>query len=58
MLDRAELNRALSKAIAYKNVGKHIQAALWAVKLVELIGTTGILDLDYVRTLHLSETNT
>lgn len=43
-LDRSEINRALSKAIAYKQCGKEAEAAEWAVKLIELLELAQILD--------------
>ena len=43
-MDRVEINRALSKAIAYKNCGKDEQAAAWAAKLVQLLECADILD--------------
>ena len=42
-LDRSEINRALAKAIAYKNCGKDDQANEWARKLVELLECAEIL---------------
>ena len=37
LMDRTEINRALAKAIAYKNCGKQELAEQWARKLVELL---------------------
>lgn len=42
-MDRNEINRALAKAIAYKQCGKNDQAAEWARKLVELLECAEIL---------------
>ena len=42
-MDRAELNRALAKAIAYKNCGKAAEAEEWGRKLVELLELAHIL---------------
>lgn len=42
-IDRHEVNRALAKAIAYKQCGKQEQAAEWACKLVELLECAEIL---------------
>ena len=42
-IDRAELARALAKAIAYKSCGKDVYAAEWARKLVRLLGLADIL---------------
>jgi hypothetical protein len=42
-MDRAELNRALAKAIAYKNCGKQVEAEEWARKLVVLLECADIL---------------
>ena len=43
MIDRSEINRALAKAIAYKQCGKDQQAEIWARKLVELLECANIL---------------
>ena len=43
MIDRSEVNRALAKAIAYKQCGKDQDAAAWARKLVELLELSEIL---------------
>ncbi len=45
---RIEINRALAKAIAYKNCGKDQQAAAWAAKLVRLLECHDILSNDGV----------
>jgi hypothetical protein len=42
-MDRQEANRALAKAIAFKNCGKDKEAAQWARKLVELLECAEIL---------------
>lgn len=42
-IDRSEINRAVAKAIAYKNVGKDQEAAEWAVRLVHLLACADIL---------------
>lgn len=42
-LDRAEINRALAKAIAYKQCGKQPEADDWARKLVALLQCADIL---------------
>jgi hypothetical protein len=42
-INRSEVNRALAKAIAYKQCGKDVDAALWAVKLVELLECAEII---------------
>jgi len=41
--DRSEVSRALAKAIAFKNCGKDVEAAKWAVKLVQLLQCAEIL---------------
>lgn len=43
MIDRSEVNRALAKAIAYKQCGKDADAAAWAVRLVKLLDAAEIL---------------
>lgn len=50
MIDRSEVNRALAKAIAYKQCGRDMQAAQWAAKLVDLLQCADILT-DDARTL-------
>ena len=42
-MDRSEINRALSKAIAYKNCGKDKEAQEWAKKLIYLLECAEIL---------------
>ena len=42
-MDRTEINRALAKAIAYKQCGKHTDAEQWAIKLIQLLECSGIL---------------
>jgi hypothetical protein len=42
-MDRQAANRALAKAIAFKNCGKDKEAAEWARKLVELLECAEIL---------------
>jgi hypothetical protein len=42
-IDRSEVNRALSKAIAYQNVGKTEEAEQWARELVRLLQLADIL---------------
>jgi hypothetical protein len=44
MIDRSEVNRALAKAIAFKQCGKHAQAEAWAAELVRLLECAAILD--------------
>ena len=43
MIDRAEVARALAKALAYKAVNKQAQAEAWARTLVRLLECAGIL---------------
>lgn len=43
MIDRAEVSRALAKAIAYKNCGKDKEASEWARELVLLLECADIL---------------
>jgi len=43
MIDRSEVNRALAKAIAYKQCGKDREAAEWAARLVRLLECADIL---------------
>lgn len=42
-MDRSAINRALAKAIAYKQVGKDEEAAQWARELVKLLELQEIL---------------
>lgn len=42
-LDRSEINRALSKAIAYKQYGKEDEAKEWGRKLIKLLELAEIL---------------
>lgn len=50
-IDRSEVNRALAKALAYKQCGQDAKANAWAVRLVELLQCHNILD-DGVRALY------
>lgn len=43
MVDRAEVNRALAKALAFKGCGKDAEAAVWARRLVVLLECADIL---------------
>lgn len=43
-LDRTEINRALAKAIAYKQCGKQFEAELWASRLVAMLECADILN--------------
>ncbi len=43
MIDRSEVSRALAKAIAFKNCGKHRKASAWAAELVRLLECSDIL---------------
>lgn len=43
MIDRSEVNRALAKAIAYKQCHKEKEAEAWARKLIELLELAEIL---------------
>lgn len=42
-MDRHEINRALAKAIAYKQCGKNDEAAEWARTLIEHLELAEIL---------------
>ncbi|GLY55318.1 hypothetical protein [Lentzea sp. NBRC 102530] len=42
-MDRSEINRALAKAMAYKQCGKDAEANEWARTLVELLECSDIL---------------
>jgi hypothetical protein len=44
MIDRSAVSQALAKAIAFKNVGKDEDAALWARRLIELLELAEILN--------------
>lgn len=43
-MDRTEINRALAKAMAYKNCGKQDLAEEWARRLIELLECAEILN--------------
>ena len=43
MIDRSEVSRALAKAIAYKQCGKHRSAEEWAIRLVKVLECSNIL---------------
>lgn len=42
-LDRSEISRALAKALAFKQCGKHYRASQWAARLVQLLDAADIL---------------
>jgi hypothetical protein len=42
-MDRSEINRALAKAMAYKQCGKDSDAEAWARRLIELLELSNIL---------------
>lgn len=42
-MDRSAINRALAKALAYKQCGKDADAAKWAARLVQLLECEDIL---------------
>lgn len=42
-MNRTEINRALAKAIAYKNCGKDNDAAAWGRELIRLLELSDIL---------------
>jgi hypothetical protein len=44
MINRSEINRALAKAIAYKQCHRDAQAEAWAAELVRLLECAAILD--------------
>lgn len=43
-MDRSEINKALAKAIAYKNCGKDYEAQAWARRLIKLLECAEILN--------------
>lgn len=45
-MDRSAINRALAKAIAYKQCGKDYLAECYAAEVVALLGVAGILKPD------------
>lgn len=42
-IDRSEVSRSLAKAIAFKQCGKHDEAAQWARQLVQQLECAEIL---------------
>ena len=47
-IDRSEVNRALAKAIAFKQCGKDHEAAQWAARLLILLDQADILRTDAI----------
>lgn len=43
-LNRVALNRALAKAIAYRDCGKDLEAAQWSAKLLRLLHSASLLN--------------
>ncbi len=54
-MNRTEINRALAKAIAYKQCGKDRKAEQWAAVLVDLLGVAGILTPQAFASTHTVE---
>ncbi len=52
MIDRTEVNRALAKALAYKQCGKDELARAWAAILIQQLEMADILGLGYQRDAH------
>ena len=42
-MDRVEINRALAKAMAYKQCGKETEANEWAIQLLKLLECADII---------------
>ena len=42
-MDRSAINRALAKAMAYKQCGKEAEAAQWAKELLRQLGLAHLL---------------
>ena len=42
-MDRSKINRALAKAIAYKQCGKDVDAKIWAIRLIAALELADIL---------------
>lgn len=42
-IDRSAVSRALAKAMAFKGVGKHAEAARWGAELIRLLELGEIL---------------
>lgn len=45
-MDRSAINRALAKAMAYKQCGNDVNAAEWARELVRLLELSEILNTE------------
>jgi hypothetical protein len=45
MIDRAIINQALAKTLAYQAAGKPELASQWAHRLIELLRDSGVPDL-------------
>lgn len=54
-IDRTEINRALSKAIAYKACGKDQQAKAWCIRLIELLDECQIISQDEMSRYQISK---
>ena len=44
MIDRSAASQALAKAIAYKQCGKDLEATRWAIRLLQMLEMTEILE--------------
>lgn len=54
-MDRTAINQALAKAMAYRQCGKHVEAAEWAAKLVTLLECAEILSPATIKMLAKGE---
>jgi len=50
MTDRTEINRALSKSIAYLNVNKKIESRAWAMRIIDEMVKLNLISYEYIGT--------
>jgi hypothetical protein len=46
-IDRVNLNRALAKAIAYKQCGQEAKARKWAIQVIRELAMIELIDVDH-----------
>lgn len=51
-MDRSAINRALAKAIAYKQCGRQAKAEAWTAELVRLLECADVLAIGAADRLH------
>jgi hypothetical protein len=48
-MNRSDINRALAKAMAYKQCGNEMLARAWAIKLLQELECADIIDAEWLK---------